>query len=207
MTTITVKGRRRKKVYVVNKDLKAAESSNSSIGSGVDPLRIQAKPKLKLKPKSSNSKAKTAVAPPKPQVTPPPKPTKPPSTPQLLKEKQLMRIMRLCDALPHLFSSESPKPLAIGITDEILADLPESLSKRAVRGAMKTYTKLPRYQQAIQRGEKRINARGEETEEPTSEHIEHANSLLKRWENTQKKWPKLVSDARSKFPNLFPEGL
>lgn len=205
MTTITVKGRRRKKVYVVDKDINPVQHSNGSNGVSVQPLRIQAKPQLKLKPKKATTTTKKAASPSKPKVATPPKPAKPPCTPQVLKEKQLMRLIRLCDALPHLFSTESPKPLAIGITDEILANLPESLSKRALKGAIKTYTKLPRYQHSIKCGEKRINAQGEETETPTTQHIEHATKLIDRWETIQEKWPDLVSDVRAKFPSVFPE--
>jgi hypothetical protein len=202
MTTITLKGRGRKKVYVVNKDLKPAHYTNSSDNPDSEIELPQGKPKLKLKPKKKNKTPPPAPKP-KPQSVAAPKPVKAPCTPQLLKTKQLGRVVRLCDALPAIFDLESPRPLAIGILDELQANLPGDLSKRAVKGALKIYTKLPQYQQAIKSGLVRINAQGQETEAPTQEHIEHADKLLERWQSIQSTWPELVDDAKNKYPQVF----
>jgi len=202
MTTITLKGRGRKKVYVVNKDLKPAQSASGSDNPNNEIELPRGKPTLKLK---SKKKTKTPPSAPKykPQEVAAPKPVKAPSTPQLLKTKQLGRVVRLCDALPTIFDLKSPRPLAIGILDELQANLPGDLSKRAVKGALKIYTKLPQYQQAIKSGLKRINAQGQETESPTQEHIEHADKLLERWQCIQSTWPELVDHAKTKYPQVF----
>lgn len=201
MTDITIK-RRRKKVYVVNKDLKPATAvSSKSTADKSKTLSLKSKPKAKLK------KAKVPAPKPKPKPEPikEPKPVKPPSAPQLFRPKQIERILRLCQALPNVFSIECPRPLSVGITDELLAKIPEGLSKRAIQGGIKCYTKLPRYQQAIKRGEKRINAQGHETEAPSTEHVEHANKLLARWQAIKEKWPDLYAKSVTTHPVLFSE--
>lgn len=201
MTTITLKGRGRKKVYVVNRDSKPEYSASSSANDRHDAIELpKGKPQLKLKPKK---KAKTPPPAPKPQPIKTPKVVKAPCIPQVLKAKQLGRVVRLCDALPNIFDLKSPRPLAIGILDELQANLPKDLSKRAVKGALKIYTKLPQYQLAIKSGLKRINAQGQETEAPTDKHIQHADKLLERWQSIQNSWPELVADASAKYPKIF----
>lgn len=205
MTTITLKGRRRKKVYVVNKDLKPEQSVNSLANDNHEIEVLQGRPQLKLKPKKQVKKTRTPPPAPeqKPQAHNFPKTVKAPCTPQILKTKHLGRVVRLCEAFPEVFDLKSPRPLAIGILDELQANVPEDLSKRAVKGALKIYTKLPQYQQAIKSGLKRINAQGQETDAPTDEHIQHADKLLERWQSIQSTWPELVNEVSAKYPQVF----
>lgn len=203
MTDITIT-RRRKKVYVVKKDLKPASAVSgkaTTVTKGKKTLSLKSKPKAKAKPK----KVKTPPPQPKPAPVTPPKRIKPPAIPQVLKPKQIARVLRLCEHLPTVFSVDSPRPLAIGITDELVALMPEGLSKRTIQGGVKCYTKLPRYQQAIKRGDKRINAKGHETETPSAEHIEHANKQLARWQALKEKWPDLYAKAVEAHPALFAD--
>lgn len=203
MTDITIT-RRRKKVFVVNEDLKpatAVSSQASDMSGGKKTLSLKKKPKPKVKAK------KAKAPPPKPKLEPaiPPKRVKPPAIPQLLKPKQIDRILRLCRELPNVFSVKDPRPLAVGITDELIAQIPEGLSKRTIQGGVKCYTKLPRYQLAIKRGDKRINAQGHETEAPSAEHIEHADKQLARWQTIKDKWPDHCAKAAEDYPSLFAD--
>lgn len=199
MTTTVVK-RRRKKLLVVGKDLNPSTSIDSEKLTDKVPFE---RPKLSLKPKKNKVNPPAPMS--KPQVVAKPKPIKPPCSPKILKDKQLGRILRLCDALPHLFSIEHPRPLAVGVTDDLLARNIDGLSKKVIRSGIQCYTKLPQYSVAIQRGEKRINADGLQTDPPSDEHIEHAGKQLARWAVIKEKWPDLVSTALANHPNIFTE--
>jgi len=74
---------------------------------------------------------------------------------------------RLCEAFPACFSRSAPKPLKIGLGEELLALA--DLSRTQLRRALKVYTSAPAYRQALKRGGPRYGLDGQPTGEVTPE--------------------------------------
>jgi sRNA-binding protein len=74
---------------------------------------------------------------------------------------------RLCEAFPACFSRSAPKPLKIGLGEELLALA--DLSRTQLRRALKVYTGAPAYRQALAQGGPRYGLDGQPTGEVTPE--------------------------------------
>ena len=74
---------------------------------------------------------------------------------------------RLCEAFPACFSRSAPKPLKIGLGEELLALA--DLSRTQLRRAIKVYTGSPAYRKALARGGPRYGLDGQPTGEVTPE--------------------------------------
>lgn len=199
METLSLKGvrRRKKKVLIVNKDLAPAHPMSSSSVSAPKP-EGRDKP-LTIKKK----KAKVALKPQPKKVLPTKKPRKPPPSPPILKQKRIERILKLCEVYPDLFSVENPKPLAIGVADELIAQEGRSLSKKVIRSGIQHYTNLPQYHRAIVKKQVRINACGIDAATPEPEHIEHSKKRLGWWLTLPERWPCEWTQAIKLHPTLF----
>ena len=81
---------------------------------------------------------------------------------------------RLCEAFPACFSRTAPKPLKIGLGEELLAlagvhPALADLSRTQLRRALKVYTGSPAYRKALARGGPRYGLDGQPTGEVTPE--------------------------------------
>jgi sRNA-binding protein len=81
---------------------------------------------------------------------------------------------RLCEAFPACFSRSAPKPLKIGLGEELLAlagvhPALTDLSRTQLRRAIKVYTGSPAYRKALARGGPRYGLDGQPTGEVTPE--------------------------------------
>ena len=88
---------------------------------------------------------------------------------------------------PNCFS-QTPKPLAIGIDKEIIAEEvknpeEEQISQKVLRRFLGKYTRSVAYKEAMQSGSARINLQGEEVDKVTPEHAEIARKSLEEWRN------------------------
>jgi len=88
---------------------------------------------------------------------------------------------------PNCFS-QTPKPLAIGIDKEIIAEEAkkseeEQITQKVLRRFLGKYTRSVAYKEAMQLGSARINLQGEEVDKVTPEHAEIARKSLEEWRN------------------------
>lgn len=202
MVEITVKGKHRKKRYVVNKP------GQSDAGKGRPTLSLKNKPKPK-----AQKQVKKSPPPAKPKqqqqqkqkAAPQPKKVKRPKVPYLLRSKHLNRLRRLAAALPHIICIDDPNPVCIGFLEELRADPPEGISNRCLLGAMKVYPHLPQYHRAIKQGKMRLNRQGEVVEAPTDKHKANADKKLAQWEETKVQWAEQYAKITAEFPDIFLE--
>ena len=73
---------------------------------------------------------------------------------------------RLCEAFPACFSRSAPKPLKIGLGEELLAlagvhPALTDLSRTQIRRALRVYTGSPAYRKALARGGPRYGLDGQ----------------------------------------------
>ena len=81
---------------------------------------------------------------------------------------------RLCEAFPACFSRSAPKPLKIGLGEELLAlagvhPALADLSRTQIRRALKVYIGAPAYRKALARGGPRYGLDGQPAGEVTPE--------------------------------------
>ena len=90
----------------------------------------------------------------------------------------------LIEAYPNTFSLNEPKPLKIGIQEELVAD--EKVSRGKIKRALATYVRNPRYLQSMVAGAHRVNLAGEEAGEVTAEDEQHAKAKLDEYKERRK---------------------
>ena len=77
--------------------------------------------------------------------------------------KNHRRMMRLSEIWPALFNRESPKPLKVGILDDLMQDIAArglAFGAGALRAAVTSYTHCPRYYRALMAGGDRYDQSG-----------------------------------------------
>ena len=87
----------------------------------------------------------------------------------------------LAERFPQSFTAKgSVKPLKIGIFADISAAITDEdpVSKTQIRQALRRYTNSWRYLDAVTKGGQRIDLQGNDFEEVTQEHIDHASTQL-----------------------------
>lgn len=94
-------------------------------------------------------------------------------------------IDRLCEAFPVLFNRQTPKPLKIGIGQELLAlagvhPALTDLNRKDLRRALKVYTHGFRYRQALAAGGPRYDLDGQPVGEVTPEQQADAQAPRKK---------------------------
>lgn len=110
-------------------------------------------------------------------------------------------IDRLCEAFPACFNRSAPKPLKIGISEDLLALAGAhpaliDLTRTQIRRAIKFYTGAPAYRKALRRGGPRYDLAGQAAGEVTPE--QQALAKMPR--------PKApVSPPEPKAPESSPE--
>lgn len=88
---------------------------------------------------------------------------------------------RLCQAFPACFNRKAPKPLKIGLGEEVMAlagvhPALADLSRTQLRRALKVYTGAPAYRKALVRGGPRYDLDGQPAGEVTPEQQAFARS-------------------------------
>ena len=77
---------------------------------------------------------------------------------------------------PKAFNAAEPKPLKIGIQEELVAD--EKVSRGKIKRALATYVRNPRYLQSIVEGAERVDLSGEAAGTVNAREAEHAKAKL-----------------------------
>ncbi|CAN1530859.1 ProQ/FINO family protein [Escherichia coli] len=104
--------------------------------------------------------------------------------------KNRRRVNRLIELWPELFSPESPKPLKVGIFDDLIQDIAArgiSLGQGTLRATLARYVQTPRYYRALVAGGARYDLKGQPCGEVTPLQQAHAGKLLEEMNGNSKK--------------------
>jgi sRNA-binding protein len=117
-------------------------------------------------------------------------------------------LTRLGDAFPQVFVREwgaMPKPLAIGIRDDILARWPE-VDPQTIKAAMRIYfaRTCPLYWRAMKAGSPRYALDGSERGTVTEEQAEQARKDLALWWERRKAKQKAQAEAKAAPVHVTP---
>lgn len=82
----------------------------------------------------------------------------------------------LCELYPEAFNPRKPKPLKIGIHENLAAD--GKLSKTRIRRALNVYVRLRSYYACMVEGADRVNVDGSPDGKVSAEDAEHAKQKL-----------------------------
>ncbi|EID2634167.1 ProQ/FinO family protein [Escherichia coli] len=95
--------------------------------------------------------------------------------------KNRRRINRLMELWPELFNREAPKPLKVGIFDDLIQDIAiRELASGAgtLRAAVASYVQSPRYYRALMAGGARYGLKGQPCGEVTPQEQKEAETRL-----------------------------
>lgn len=119
--------------------------------------------------------------------------------------KNRRRVNRLIELWPDLFSREAPKPLKVGIFDDLIQDITArglAFGPGALRAAVASYAQAPRYYRALMAGGVRYDLTGQPCDEVTQEEQEAAHRQLEIISNRRKQaknnGQKIQTDTRNK---------
>jgi len=77
---------------------------------------------------------------------------------------------------PKAFNAAEPKPLKIGIQEDLVAE--EKVSRGKIKRALATYVRSPRYLQSILEGAGRVDLNGDSVGTVNASEAEHAKAKL-----------------------------
>ncbi|OSK24063.1 ProQ activator of osmoprotectant transporter ProP superfamily protein [Escherichia coli M056] len=95
--------------------------------------------------------------------------------------KNRRRINRLTELWPELFNHEAPKPLKVGIFDDLMQDISArglEFGTGSLRAALASYAQCPRYYRALMAGGVRYDLKGEPCGEVTPQEQQDAETQL-----------------------------
>ncbi|MCQ6878391.1 ProQ/FinO family protein [Escherichia coli] len=104
--------------------------------------------------------------------------------------KNRRRVNRLIELWPELFSRKTPKPLKVGIFDDLIQDIAArgiSLGQGTLRATLARYVQTPRYYRALVAGGARYDLKGQPCGEVTPLQQTHAGKLLEEMNGNSKK--------------------
>ncbi|MXF07404.1 ProQ/FINO family protein [Escherichia coli] len=95
--------------------------------------------------------------------------------------KRQKRIMRLVEYWPELFTLKEPRPLKVGVFDDLMQDIAVrglAFGQGALRAVVASYAQTPRYYRALIAGGPRYDLKGQPCGEVTPEEQKHATEHL-----------------------------
>ncbi|KAE9883040.1 proQ/FINO family protein [Escherichia coli] len=95
--------------------------------------------------------------------------------------KNRKRINRLVELWPELFNREKPKPLKVGIPDDLIQDIAIrelAFGAGALRAAVASYVQSPRYYRALMAGGARYDLKGQPCGEVTPQEQKETEPRL-----------------------------
>lgn len=95
--------------------------------------------------------------------------------------KNRRRVNRLIEMWPELFSREAPKPLKVGIFDDLMQDIAVRglvFGPGALRATLASYTQSPRYYRALVAGGACYDLKGQPCGEVTPQEQQNAGTRL-----------------------------
>jgi ProP effector len=112
-------------------------------------------------------------------------------------------LLKLCELYPKCFFADNRevKPLKVGIDTDLLAEQLTDFSKRALKDALRLYTRRPAYYQKLVVDTPRINLQGEEVGIVTEEHVVAADQARERYTQLKSEAPQSPKGRkRLQFP-------
>lgn len=95
--------------------------------------------------------------------------------------KNRRRVNRLTEMWPDLFSHKAPKPLKVGIFDDLIQDIAArglTFGPGALRATLASYAQSPRYYRALMAGGARYDLKGQPCGEVTPQEQQEAETRL-----------------------------
>ncbi|EFB8333798.1 TPA: ProQ/FinO family protein [Escherichia coli] len=95
--------------------------------------------------------------------------------------KNRRRVNRLTEMWPDLFNREAPKPLKVGIFDDLMQDIAVrglAFGPGALRATLASYAQSPRYYRALMAGGVRYDLKGQPCGEVTPQEQQEAETRL-----------------------------
>ncbi|EKA1090725.1 TPA: proQ/FINO family protein [Escherichia coli] len=95
--------------------------------------------------------------------------------------KNRRRVNRLTEMWPDLFNREAPKPLKVGIFDDLMQDIAVrglTFGPGALRATLASYAQSPRYYRALMAGGARYDLKGQPCGEVTPQEQQEAEMRL-----------------------------
>ncbi|ELK0624683.1 ProQ/FinO family protein [Escherichia coli] len=91
--------------------------------------------------------------------------------------KNRRRVNRLTEMWPDLFNREAPKPLKVGIFDDLMQDI-ATFGPGALRATLASYAQSPRYYRSLIAGGARYDLKGQPCGEVTPQEQQEAETRL-----------------------------
>lgn len=95
--------------------------------------------------------------------------------------KNRRRVNRLIELWPDLFNREAPKPLKVGVFDDLMRDIAArglTFGPGALRATLASYAQSPRYYRALIAGGARYDLKGQPCGEVTPQEQQEAETRL-----------------------------
>ena len=119
------------------------------------------------------------------------------SKPNKNRAANMAAVQLLMDAYPNVFSRDNPKPLKIGIQEDLVAD--DKVSRTKIKRALASYVRSPQYLRSFAEDADRIGLDGEPAGKVTAEEADHARAKLKSMHEARKQRIKeQAKEARKK---------
>ncbi|EHI7336386.1 prop effector [Salmonella enterica] len=102
--------------------------------------------------------------------------------------KNIKKMRRVLAFWPDLFDLDNPKPLKVGVLDDLMQDISASnlaIGAGVLRGVLASYTRRVRYQKALAAGGARYDLNGQPCGEVTPEQQQQAAGALKKAKGEQ----------------------
>lgn len=97
--------------------------------------------------------------------------------------KNIKKMRRVLAFWPELFDLDNPKPLKVGVLDDLMQDISArnlAIGAGVLRGVLASYTRRIRYQKALAAGGARYDLNGQPCGEVTPEQQQEAADALKK---------------------------
>ncbi len=122
---------------------------------------------------------------------------KPANKPNKNRIANMAAVQLLMDAYPEVFSRDNPKPLKIGIQEDLVAD--DKVSRTKIKRALASYVRSPQYLKSFEENADRIGLDGKPAGKVSAEEAEHAKSKLKAMQEARRERVKeQAREARKK---------
>ncbi|EAU9423833.1 proQ/FINO family protein [Salmonella enterica] len=111
--------------------------------------------------------------------------------------KNFKHMRRVLALWPELFNLDNPKPLKVGVLDDLMQDINArnlTIGAGVLKAAIASYTRRIRYQKALAAGGARYDLNGEPCGEVTPEQLQEAADALKKAKGRQE--TEIATDGR-----------
>ncbi|HAY0215098.1 TPA: proQ/FINO family protein [Escherichia coli] len=112
--------------------------------------------------------------------------------------KNRRRVNRLTELWPDLFSREAPKPIKVGIFDDLMQDIAVrrlAFGPGALRATLVSYAQSPRYYRALIAGGARYDLKGQPCGEVTPQEQQDAETRLMALNEKRKRQRRAAKEA------------